>query len=508
MTTFNRRQFIKSVAAGSLALALPMKARAAKAIDRKPNIVMIYVDDMGYGDVACFGAKDVKTPNLDRMAAAGVKFTHCYNSSSACSPSRAALLTGCYHARLSIFTVFGPSVKIGLNPSEITIAELLRPKGYATGVIGKWHLGSPKEMMPNAQGFDWSHVIPVSHDYHSYDAEGGMPIYENDKIVDRVLWTKPKKRNEDPANREAVSLYTSRFTAQAEKFITKHKDDTFFLYVAHPMPHVPIAATKPYIGTTKRGLYGDTMAELDTGIGRILDKLKEEGIAKNTIVVFASDNGPWLSKGKESGSAGPLRDGKRSIFDGGVRTPAIVYWPGKIKPRVCDTPCAVMDFYATFAAIGGAKVPTDRKIDAVDLAPLLWPGQGKETYDPDRPIAIYQYMGMSMGAMRRGKWKIVLPRPNKRKDIPLSLFDMTVDPGESNNLAEKYPEVVKMLMKDVDAFQRDLGEIRKYKPGPNVRPIGRAANDAPTAAPRIPHTRPKKKKKPAKSPTKTATPQD
>jgi len=302
-----------------------------------------------------------------------------------------------------------------------------------------------------------------------------------------------------------VALYTSRFTAQAEKFIEKHKDETFFLYVAHPMPHVPIAATKPFIGTTKRGLYGDTMAELDAGIGRILDKLKSEGIAENTIVVFASDNGPWLSKGKESGSAGPLRGGKRDVFDAGVRTPAIIYWPGRIKPQVVDTPCAVMDFYATFAALGGAAVPTDRKIDAVDLAPLLWPGEAKGAYDPERPIAFYQYTGMSMGAMRRGKWKIVLPKAHKNQE-ELLLFDMTVDPGESNNLAEKHPEVVEMLMKDVDAFQRDLGQNRKYGPGPNVRPIGRAEDDAPSAAPRTP--RPPKKKKPAKSPTKTATPQD
>lgn len=455
-----------------------VRVAAADANTGRPNIVMIYVDDMGYGDISCFGATDLRTPDLDRMAAEGVKFTHCYNSSSACSPSRAALLTGCYHARLSIFTVFGPALKTGLNPDEITIAELLRPQGYVTGIVGKWHLGTPQPMMPNAQGFDWSHVIPVSHDYHYYDPEGGMPIYENDKIVDRVLWAKPEKRREDPKNRDGVKLYTSRFTTQAEKFIEKHKDETFFLYVAHPMPHVPIAATKPFLGTTERGLYGDTMAELDAGIGRILDKLREEGIAENTIVVFASDNGPWLSKGKESGSAGPLRDGKRSVFDGGVRTPAIAYWPGKIRPRVCDTPCAVMDFYATFAALGGAKVPHDRVIDAVDLAPLLWPNESKGRYDPERPIAIYQYRGMSMGAMRCGRWKIVLPH-RYRKDIPLSLFDMTVDPGESNNLAEKHPEVVQLLVKDVEAFQRDLGQLRKHKPGPNVRPIGRVEADEP-----------------------------
>jgi len=484
MSTLSRRQFIRSVVAGSLAVALPRWAGAAKPAARKPNILMIYVDDMGYGDVGAFGATDVRTPNLDRMASRGVKLTNCYNSSSACSPSRASLMTGCYHARLSIFTVFGPALRTGLNPSEITIAELLRPRGYRTGVIGKWHLGTPKDMMPNAQGFEWSYVIPVSHDYRSYDAEGGMPIYENDKLVDRVQWPKSKARGKDAfQSRGAVALYTSRLTEQAEKFITRHKDEPFFLYLAHPMPHVPIAATKPFVGTTKRGPYGDTMAELDNGIGRVLDRLKREGIAENTIVVFASDNGPWLSKGWESGSAGPLRDGKRSVFDGGVRTPAIVYWPGHIEPRVCDTPCAVMDFFATFAALGGAKVPTDRVIDAVDLAPLIWPGEAKGTYDPDRPIAIYQYRGMSLGAVRRGKWKIVLPHVYRRKEIPLSLFDMTVDPGESNNLADKYPDVVKSLLKDVDAFQRELGENRKYKPGPNVRPIGQAADDAPSVAP-------------------------
>jgi len=446
-------------------------ATSLHAASAKPNIVMIYVDDMGYGDVACFGGKGLSTPNLDRMAAAGVKLTNCYNSSSACSPSRAALMTGSYHARLSIFTVFGPSVSKGLNPDEITIAELLKPQGYTTGVIGKWHLGRPKPMMPNAQGFDFAHVIPVSHDYHSYDPDGGMPIYENGKLIDRVLWAKADKRKEGPKNRDQVKLYTSRFTAQAEKFIETHKAEPFFLYVAHPMPHVPIAATEKFTGSTKRGLYGDTMAELDNGIGRILDKLKAEGLAENTIVVFASDNGPWLSKGKESGSAGHLRGGKRDVFDGGVRTPAIVYWPGKIKPQVVSTPCAVMDFFATFAAIGGAAVPSDRKIDAVDLAPLLWPKTSKKTYDPNRPIAFYQYQGMSLGAVRRGKWKIVLPKAHKKQEA-LLLFDMTVDPGESVNLAEKHPEVVAMLMKDVDAFQRDLGQTRKYKPSSKVRAIG------------------------------------
>ena len=385
MSTLRRRQFIRNALAGSLAVAMPRWARAAadKPAPVKPNILMIYVDDMGYGDVACFGAKDVRTPNLDRMASRGLKLTNCYNSASACSPSRASLMTGCYHARLSIFTVFGPAVRIGLNPKEITIAELLKPQGYYTGVIGKWHLGTPKEMMPNAQGFDWSYVIPVSHDYHAYDAEGGMPILEDGKIVDRVLW--PKEQRKGAANfdnRGAVALYTSRLTEQAEKFVTEHKDEPFFLYLAHPMPHVPIAATKPFRGTTKRGPYGDTMAELDDGIGKVLKRLETEGIAENTIVVFASDNGPWLSKGWESGSAGPLRDGKRSIFDGGVRTPAIMYWPSHIKPRVCDTPCAVMDFFATFAALGGAKVPTDRKIDAVDLAPLIWPGEAKGSVRP------------------------------------------------------------------------------------------------------------------------------
>ncbi|MFI4860049.1 MAG: sulfatase [Phycisphaerales bacterium JB063] len=453
----------------------------------QPNIVMVYVDDMGYGDVAAFGADDLVTPNLDRMAQQGVKLTHCYNSSSACSTSRAALLTGCYHSRVSIHTVFPPSSNQGLNPDEITIAELLQGVDYDTAMVGKWHLGHPESLMPYNQGFEHFYGIPVSHDYKTVPGfNNRVPLYEKIpgqpvQVIDTIRWN-------DTGPKGEIQFYTQRFTQRAIDFIEQSRDQPFFLYVAYCMPHVALAATSPFNGVSKRGLYGDVMAEIDAGIGDILASLEDQGIAGDTVVVFASDNGPWLSYGNHSGSPGPLREGKRTVFDGGVRTPAIVYWPGQVPGMPCDAPVAVMDFYATFAAWAGAALPTDRTIDAVDLSPLLLRDTSAEDYDAQRPIALYDYRSRSLHAIRMGKWKLVFPHNyetvnNAGNDgaggsytfvaTPLALFDMEADPGETTNLAGAFPAVVQALNAAADVIRADLGDNATGTPASDqVRPIG------------------------------------
>ncbi len=453
----------------------------------QPNIVMIYVDDMGYGDVGAFGADDIPTPNLDRMADEGVALAHCYNSSSACSTSRAALLTGSYHSRVSIHTVFSPSSNNGLNPDEVTIAELLQDVGYDTAMVGKWHLGHPDSLMPYNQGFDRFYGIPVSHDYKTVPGfNNQVPLYEKlpgqpVQVVDTILW------NDTGPNGE-VRLYTSRFTDEAVDFIDTDRKDPFFLFVAYCMPHVALAVTSPFDGVSDRGLYGDVMAEIDAGIGEILQSLEDRGIEGDTVVVFASDNGPWLNYGNHAGSPGPLREGKRTVFDGGVRTPCIVYWPGQVPGMPCDVPCTVMDFYATFAAWAGATVPTDRTVDAVDLSPLLLRDTLASDYDDERPIALYAYYERSLHAVRMGKWKLVFPHQYQTVDnvgnngaagsyrwvsTPLALFDMENDPGETTNLAGQFPAVVQQLTAAADVFREDLGDNATNTPPSNqVRPIG------------------------------------
>ncbi|MGI9456108.1 MAG: sulfatase-like hydrolase/transferase, partial [Aeoliella sp.] len=275
---------------------------------------MIYADDMGYGDLSGFGATDLETPHIDSLATTGAKFTNFYNSSSACSTSRASLLTGSYHSRTSIHTVFSPGSNKGLNPNEITTAEMLNDAGYQSAMVGKWHLGHTTNMMPWEQGFDRFYGIPVSHDYNSGGPNypGGVPTYVKEPggnyRVERVI---------NEFDSDEVAQYTQRFSEKAATYI-KERDVTkpLFLYVAQPMPHVTLAVTEPFDGASSRGLYGDVMEELDAGVGTILQALEDEGIRDNTLVVFAADNGPWLSYGNHAGDSGGLREGKRTTFDG------------------------------------------------------------------------------------------------------------------------------------------------------------------------------------------------
>jgi len=462
-----------------------LSARAQQAEAIRPNIVMIYADDMGYGDLSCFGATDLTTPHLDRLAEHGAKLTNFYNSSSACCTSRAALLTGCYHARVSM-KMIGPAATTGLNPDEITIAEMLDDVGYQSAMVGKWHVGHTTNMMPWAQGFDRFYGIPVSHDYNNggpYYAEG-VPLYSKEpnepfQLEDVVSeWDFPK-----------VALYTQRFTDRAISYIeTRDPNKPLFLYVAFCMPHVTLAATEDFEGTSERGLYGDVMQELDAGIGRIVESLETEGLAENTLVIFASDNGPWLSFGNHAGSPGPLREGKRTVFDGGVRTPAIMYWPGRIAPgQVVDTPAAIMDIFPTAAALAGGVVPTDRAIDGVDIRSLVMEDVNVP-YDPQRPLALYDYRDRNLHAVRSGRWKLVFPHSYETvqtpghdgvngsyvwANTPRALFDMTNDPGETTNVLNDHPDIAAQLTEMADVFRADIGDLVTATPaGGDIRAMG------------------------------------
>lgn len=437
-----------------------------------PNIVMIYVDDMGYGDISAFGAADIATPHIDSLGATGVKFTSFYNSSSVCTASRAALMTGSYHARVSLFGALQPMDEQGLHPDEITIPEVLKAAQYATGMVGKWHLGDHQSMMPRAQGFDFFYGIPLSHDAgHKY--EDGLPLYLNELVVDRDL---------DPA------LYTQRFTEQAVNFIDANSETPFFLYVAYPMPHVPLGVSPPFEGVSQRGLYGDVVQEIDSGVGAIISALEQWGIRNNTLIVFTSDNGPWLIYGNHAGDTGGLREGKGTEFEGGVRAPCVLSWPAQVNgPLVIDTPVTAMDLLPTFAAVAGAATPQDRVIDGSDVTSLFM-SQPTSTFDPDRVIALYGHSSRELHAVVQGKWKMFFPHVSRKVEtygqdgekgtytdltVSYSLYDLENDISESHNVISANVGVFIDLYNASTPIRTDLGEAAyDLPPGPDVRPAG------------------------------------
>jgi arylsulfatase A-like enzyme len=470
----------------SIAAALAYGRQSLAQNPPQPNIVVIYADDMGYGDISSFGATDLATPHIDSLAASGVRFTNFYNSSSACTTSRASLLTGSYHSRTGIHTVFGPGSTNGLNPNEITMAEMLNSAGYQSAMVGKWHLGHTDNMMPWHQGFDRFYGIPVSHDYGNGGPNfpQGVPTYSRQPgqphVVERVV---------NEFDLDEVALYTQIFSNQAATYIRERDPSRpLFLYVAQPMPHVTLAVTDPFEGSSQRGLYGDVMQELDAGVGTILQALDDEGIRNNTLVVFAADNGPWLQFGNHAGSGGGLREGKRTTFEGGVRTPAAISWPDQIAPgQVVDTPAAIMDLFPTFAALAGAELPTDRVIDGVDIRSLMMDNVDT-TYDPNRPLAFYDWDSRSLHAVRSGDWKLVFAHSYETVatagvdgsrgsyawvQAEYALYNLVDDPGETTNLIDDHPAVVAQLSAFATAIRADLGDnLTGTPPGPNVRPIG------------------------------------
>ncbi|MCP4847427.1 MAG: sulfatase [Verrucomicrobiaceae bacterium] len=441
-----------------IAIALVMHPLHAGA--RTPNIVIIFTDDQGYGDVGCFGAKGYQTPNLDRMAKQGRRFTDFYVAQAVCGASRAALLTGCYPNRLGMFGAPGPNAKHGINPDELLIPEMLKAQGYATGMFGKWHLGDNKKSLPIHHGFDEYYGLPYSNDMWPHHPGirhlplkqrlkrwPHLPMVEGDKIIDTEVTPEEQTR------------LTTDYTKRAVKFIAKNKGQPFFLYLAHSMPHVPLFVSPANKGKSKAGLYGDVMEEIDWSVGEVLAALKRHGISESTLVIFTTDNGPWLSYGNHAGSAGPLREGKATSWEGGVRVPCIMKWPGNIPANsVCSTPAMTIDLLPTIARITGSKLP-EHKIDGKDIWPLI--AGDKEAKSPHE--AYYFYWGKALQAVRRGKWSLHLshsyrslrdkpgndgiPSAYMQKKTNLTLYDLKADIGQKNDLSVSNRGVVSELSK-------------------------------------------------------------
>jgi arylsulfatase A-like enzyme len=421
----------------------------------KPNVIVILADDLGYGDLGCYGSPVIRTPNLDRMASEGLRFTDFYVAAEVCTPSRAALLTGRYPIRSGMCgrrRVLFPNSKGGLPSAEITIAEALKAKGYATAHIGKWHLGIHEGSRPLDQGFDHSFGLPYSNDM---DGRQGLPAGSSGSPnPPKDGWNVPLLRDgnivERPADQTAL---TKRYAEEAVKYITENKDRPFFLYFAHTFPHVPLFASSGFKGKSRAGIYGDAVEELDWSIGRVLDTLKKLELASNTLVFFTSDNGPWLTMGNQGGSAGLLRDGKGSTWEGGMRVPGIAWMPGRIKPSITSQFANSMDLLPTTLALAGGTPPEGVVLDGIDICPLLF----NEMPLPQRPF--FYYRGNQLFACRLGEWKMHFktqigygqPKPDAH-DPPL-LFHLGLDPSEKRNVAKDHPDILKQIQEAVNTHK-------------------------------------------------------
>lgn len=410
----------------------------------QPNIVIIYADDLGYGDLGCYGSPVIRTPNLDRMAAEGLRFTDFYSGAEVCTPSRAALLTGRYPIRSGMSSpkrVLFQNSKGGLPSNEITIAEALKRKNYATMHIGKWHLGIHEGSRPLDQGFDHSFGLPYSNDMDGRPdlpkGSSGSPTPPADG------WNVALLRDGEVIEKPAVqTTLTKRYTEEAVKFITAHKDKPFFLYMPHTFPHVPMFASEAFKGKSRAGIYGDAVEELDWSVGQVLETLRKQGLAENTFVFFSSDNGPWLIMGDQGGSAGPLRDGKGSTWEGGMRVPGIAWMPGRIKPGATTQIASVLDLFPTITALSGAALPAGVTYDGRDLKPVIF----DRGVLPERPF--FYYRGTDVFACRMGEWKAHFRTqpgygPGKMElHEPPQLFHLGRDPSENRNVAADHPDVI------------------------------------------------------------------
>ena len=490
----------QTLMAGSC-IALTTAAQAAT--QTKPNIVIFYMDDMGYGDLSLTGATGYSTPNIDGIAHDGMFFTHYYASSAISTASRAGLLTGCYATRVGVPGCYMTDQHVGLNPEEQILPEVLRTAGYHSGIVGKWHLGCGEHFMPMEQGFDEFFGMPYSNDIWPVDYEGNriseksvlperakkykakfpaLTLYEGREKV-RELWTLDDQS-------ELTTLYTER----SVRFIEENRKQPFFLLVTHDMPHVPLAVSSKFKGKSKAGLFGDVMMEVDWSVGQILAALKKNGLEKNTIVIFTSDNGPWLTYGNHSGSAGSLREGKQCSFDGGQRVPCLVKWPGHVPAGVVNPQLTSnIDILPTLVAITGATLP-EKKIDGVDVT-SLWKG---ETTTSPRKYFYYYYSQnpagvlKSLEAVRDDRYKLVFPHKyltnegqgvtlgkdgfpgvTQTAETGLALYDLRLDPGERLNVKDQYPEVVKRLQQAAEEMRNDLGDDLNGIESANIRPDGK-----------------------------------
>ena len=473
----------------------PRDSKTAKhsTADRPPNIVIIFTDDQGYADVGKFGAKGFKTPNLDRLADAGAVFRNFHVAQAVCSASRAALLTGCYPNRLGIHGALGPASKTGLSSNETTLAEIAKQRGYATAIFGKWHLGDSPEFLPTRHGFDEFFGLPYSNDMWplhpdlvKLPAEAAaskrgypdLPLYENErKFIEKV-------------SVEDQNQFTTWYAGRAVEFIEKNKANPFLLYVAHNMPHVPLAVSDKFRGKSTQGLYGDVIMEIDWSVGQILDALKRCGLEKNTWVIFTSDNGPWLSYGNHAGSALPLREGKGTSWEGGTRVPCIMRWPGKIpRGKSSDSFLMTIELLPTIAKLVGAELP-EHTIDGLDVWPLIAGAKGA-TNPHAAYFTYYRQNELHAVTSGDGRWKLYLPhtfntlagRPGGTNGIPAKyqqaqvsapeLYDLKNDIGETRNAAPANPEIIRRLLVFAEEARADLGDALTSRKGSGAREPGR-----------------------------------
>jgi arylsulfatase A-like enzyme len=428
----------------------------------KPNFVVIFTDDQGYADLSCFGGTHVNTPRIDRMAAEGSRLTSFYVAAPVCTPSRAALMTGCYPKRIDMdfgsnFGVLLAADSKGLNPNEITMAEVLKSAGYKTGMFGKWHLGDQPEFLPTRQGFDEYFGIPYSHDIHPFHPSQkkynfpSLPLLEGETVIEM-----------DPD----ADYLTQRITERAVQFIEKNKEAPFFLYIPHPIPHKPLHASPPFMADVPKGIkealasengnidhkarnkiLAQAISEIDWSVGQILDALKKHGIDENTLVIFTSDNGPAV------GLATPLKGKKGSTFEGGMREPTVIRWPGKIPAGTENKELmTTMDLLPTFAKLAGADIPSDRVIDGKDIWPVL---TGKEKSPHE---AFFYHNQTALRAVRSGKWKYHLAYDKKAKKIKPALYDLDRDIGETTNVLKDHPEIVARMRGYIEEFEQDLAK--------------------------------------------------
>jgi arylsulfatase A-like enzyme len=463
-----RRTILGRNVALLLAASFPA-CTAPSAPKRPPNVILIVADDLGYGDLGCYGSK-IPTPNLDRLAQQGARLTDFHVAQAVCGASRAAILTGCYPNRISIQGAPNHTVTTGIAARETTIAEMLRARGYATGMVGKWHLGHLPQFLPTKNGFDQWFGLPYSNDMGpkpgTYRKDfPPLPLFDGDTVVE-----------ENPS----MDTLTTRYTERAVQFVEQNRDRPFFLYFPHAMPHVPLGVHPTRKGATGQGLYADVIHEVDWSVGEVLAAVDRTGNTENTIVVFTSDNGPWESYGNHAGSSGGLRESKGTTFEGGIRVPCIVRWPGTVQPGTTVLALgATMDLLPTIASATGAALPT-LPIDGVDFTPALR-GEGIEPR-----ATMLCYWGKSLEAVREGRWKLHFAHNHRTQKGPAgqdgesrgessgkieeSLFDLATDPGERTNVAAQHPDIVARLKALADRARSDLGDAMTKVEGKGVRP--------------------------------------
>lgn len=457
-----------------------------------PNVVLINMDDMGYGDLGITGAQGYQTPNIDRLSMEGMRFTQFYAPSAVSSASRAGLLTGCYPNRISIYGALRPNAGIGIDSSEVLIPHILRKKGYATAIVGKWHVGSEREFLPLQRGFDEFYGLPYSNDMWPWGLTvkpGEVPTERVTKHPDLPLY-RGNEVEKYIQTMDDQDLLTENYTSYAVDFIKRNRHRPFFLYFAHSMVHVPLPVSDKFRGKSELGIYGDAMMEVDWSVGEVLAALKDAGLEKNTLVIFTSDNGPWMNFGDHAGGADGLRDGKFSTYEGGIRVPCIMKWPGHIPEGViCNRMADAIDILPTLAEIVGGELP-EHKIDGVSILPLM---EGDNSYHAHDYLYYYIHNNR-LNAVRNDRFKLVEPHKHATYDgvIPhndgtgaktahveeteWALYDLRRDPGERYNVIELYPEVVEQLKAALQSMREEVGDSNMGVEGREVRPAGRVSD--------------------------------